>query len=51
MDVNSLTNALDYFRDNPFEIKTFSNKAFELVNLKYKVDYVSKLFVDDFLCQ
>ncbi len=51
MDVNSLTNALDYFRDNPFEIKKFSNKAFELVNLKYKADYVSKLFVDDFLSQ
>jgi glycosyltransferase involved in cell wall biosynthesis len=50
-DVKSLKNGLDYFRDNPFVIKTFTIKALELVTLKYNKDYVSKLFVNDFLSQ
>lgn len=50
-DVNSLRVGLNYFRDNPSEIKIFAINALELVNLKYSEDYVSKLFVNDFLSQ
>ena len=50
-NVESLKIGLDYFRENTSEVKGYAIKSLEIVNDKYNVDYVSNLFVKDFLSQ
>ena len=50
-NVESLKKGLDYFLENRSEVKKYAIQALEMVNDKYKVDYVSELFVKDFLSQ
>ena len=50
-NIESLKTGLNYFRNNTNEISRYAMKGLEIVNEKYNVDYVSNLFVRDFLSQ